>query len=237
MTATHADGRVERGNQTRRLILRHAVGIASVEGLEGLSLGRLANELGLSKSGVFALFGSKVELQLATVRAAIKVYIEHVVQPTRELPPGLGRVWLLCRNWLTYSEQRVFPGGCFFYSVSAEYDAREGRVHDTVAGAHGSWFSLLEHTIDDARRAGEVRDDTDIPQLAFEIVALLEMANAESVLHSNFTCYSKAAGGILNRLRGVATDPSLLPDTPDAVPSDTVPSSTAPSDTAPSRSR
>jgi len=214
VTATRADGRVERGNQTRRLILRHAVGITSFEGLEGLSLGRLANELQLSKSGVFALFGSKMELQLATVRAAIKVYITHVVQPSRELPAGLGQVWLLCSNWLTHSEQRVFPGGCFFYSVSAEYDAREGKVHDTVAGAHRSWFSLLEQTIDDARRAGEVRDDTDIPQLAFEVVALLEMANTESVLHDNSTCYGKAGAGILNRLRSVATDPSLLPDSP-----------------------
>ncbi|WP_326661063.1 TetR/AcrR family transcriptional regulator [Streptomyces sp. NBC_00385] len=214
MTLARPDGRIERGNQTRQLILQHAVGIASVEGLEGLSLGRLANELKLSKSGVFALFGSKEELQVATVHAAIKVLIEHVVQPTRELPAGLGRILLLCRRWLTYSEQRVFPGGCFFYSVSAEYDAREGRVHDTVAAAHSNWFSFVEQTIDDARQVGEVRDDTDIPQLAFELVALLEMANAESVLHDNFTCYSRAANGILTRLRGVTTDPSLLPDRP-----------------------
>ncbi|MFE0173459.1 TetR/AcrR family transcriptional regulator [Streptomyces sp. NPDC059002] len=213
-TQVRTDGRIARGNQTRQLILRRAVEIASVEGLEGLSLGRLAGELKLSKSGVFALFGSKEELQLATVRAAIKIYIEYVVQPNRELPAGIHRLWSLCTSWLTYSEQRVFPGGCFFYSVSAEYDARDGKVHDTVAGAHGSWFKYLEQTIDEARRAGEVRDDTDIPQLAFELVALLEMANAESVLHHNFTCYARAAEGILHRLRGVATDPSLLPDTP-----------------------
>ncbi|MGW1492019.1 TetR/AcrR family transcriptional regulator [Streptomyces sp. NPDC002402] len=214
MTATHADGRIARGNRTRQLILERAVAIASVEGLEGLALGRLAGELNLSKSGVFALFGSKEELQLATVRAAIKVYIEHVVQPTRELPAGIGRAWCLCSSWLTYSERRVFPGGCFFYSVSAEYDAREGKVHDTVAGAHGNWFSFVEQTIEDARSVGEVRDDIDIPQLAFELVALLEMANAESVLHHDCTSYGKAANGILNRLRGISTDPSLLPDTP-----------------------
>ncbi|MFV0133043.1 TetR/AcrR family transcriptional regulator [Streptomyces sp. HMX87] len=214
MSTTRIDGRIARGNQTRQLILRRAVEIASVEGLEGLSLGRLAGELQLSKSGVFALFGSKEELQLATVRAAIKIYIEDVVQPNRELPAGTHRLWSLCTSWLTYSEQRVFPGGCFFYSASAEYDAREGKVHDTVAGAHGNWFKYLEQAIEDARKAGEVRDDTGIPQLAFELVALLEMANAESVLHDNFTCYSRAAEGILNRLRGVSTEPSLLPDTP-----------------------
>lgn len=212
MTATRTDGRIERGNQTRRLILQRAVSIASVEGLEGLSLGRLANELRLSKSGVFALFGSKEELQLATVRTAIKIYIEHVVRPARELPPGIGQIWRLCGNWLTYSEQRVFPGGCFFYSVTAEYDAREGKVHDAVTKAHGNWFALLEQTIDEARQIGEVREDTDIPQLAFELIALLETANAESVLHDNYTCYQKAANGIRNRLNSVATRPSLVPD-------------------------
>ncbi|MGC5346466.1 TetR/AcrR family transcriptional regulator [Streptomyces sp. DT24] len=214
MTATRTDGRVERGNQTRRLVLQRAVSIASEEGLEGLSLGRLAGELGLSKSGVFALFGSKEELQLATVRAAITVYIEHVVQPARQLPAGLNQVWYLFSNWLRHSEQRVFPSGCFFYSVTAEYDAREGKVHDTVVGAHSNWFTHIEQTITEARDAGEVRDDTDIPQLAFELVSFLELASTESVLHDDFTCYDKAAKGVLNRLRSVATDPSLLPDTP-----------------------
>ncbi|MFD4371380.1 TetR/AcrR family transcriptional regulator [Streptomyces sp. NPDC058486] len=214
MTATHPDGRIARGNQTRQLVLKRTVEIASVEGLEGLSLGRLATELKLSKSGVFALFGSKEELQLSTVRAAIKIYLEHVVQPTREIPPGLRRLWGICTAWLTYSEQRVFPGGCFFYSVSAEYDAREGKVHDTIAAAHANWFSFLGQTVEEAQRVGEAQQDIDIPQLVFEIVALLETANAESVLHNDFTCYHKAAKGILSRLRGVATDPSLLPETP-----------------------
>ncbi|MET9443619.1 TetR/AcrR family transcriptional regulator [Streptomyces sp. NPDC006610] len=213
MAGTGTDGRIERGNQTRRAILHKAVRIASVEGLEGLSLGRLAGELSLSKSGVFALFGSKEELQLATVRAAVKVFIERVVQPARDLPAGLGRLRCLCGNWLLYSEQRVFPGGCFFYSVSAEYDARQGKVHDAVASAHGNWFTLVEQTIDEAKEAGEIRPATDSAQLAFELVALLEMANAESVLHGNFTCYRRAADGIISRLRDAATDPSLLPDT------------------------
>ncbi|WP_327233355.1 TetR/AcrR family transcriptional regulator [Streptomyces sp. NBC_01317] len=213
MARSGTDARIERGNQTRRTILHRAVGIASVEGLEGLSLGRLASELNLSKSGVFDLFGSKEELQLATVRAAVKVFIEHVVQPARDAPAGLGRLERLCHNWLVYSAQRVFPGGCFFYSVTAEYDARQGKVHDAVASAHGNWFSLVEQMVDQAKETGEVRTATDSPQLAFELVALLEMANAESVLHGNFSCYARAADGIISRLRSVATDPSALPDT------------------------
>ncbi|MFH8733384.1 TetR/AcrR family transcriptional regulator [Streptomyces sp. NPDC017964] len=215
MAATHIDGRVARGNQTRQLVLKHAMQVASVEGLEGLSLGRLAGELKLSKSGVFALFGSKEDLQLATVRAAIKVYLEHVVQPARELPPGINRLWHLCTSWLTYSRERVFSGGCFFYSTSAEYDARAGKVHDTLAAARTDWSTYLERTIVEAQQTEEIAEDIDVPQLAFELAALLEMANAASVLHDEFTSYDKAATAILNRLRGAATDPSLLPGTID----------------------
>ncbi|WP_406095954.1 TetR/AcrR family transcriptional regulator [Streptomyces sp. NBC_01013] len=211
MTAARTDGRIARGNQTRQVVLRRAVEIASVQGLEGLSLGRLSTELKLSKSGVFALFGSKEDLQLATVRAAIKVYLEHVVQPTRDLPPGVDRLWRVCAGWLDYSRQRVFPGGCFFYSVSAEYDAREGKVHDALASARTSWFAFVEQTVREAQQAGEIDENADAPQLVFELVALMEMANAESVLHNEFTCYDKAAKGILNRLHAVATDTSSLP--------------------------
>lgn len=211
MAETHTDGRIARGNQTRQLVLKRAVEIASVEGLEGLSLGRLSTELKLSKSGVFALFGSKEDLQLATVRAAIKVYLEHVVQPARDLPPGLDRLWQVCTGWLDYSRRRVFPGGCFFYSVTAEYDAREGKVHDTLASARANWFTFVEQTVREAQQSGEVEEGTDAAQLTFELVALMEMANAESVLHNEFTCYDKASKGILNRLRDAATDASVLP--------------------------
>ncbi|WP_175410730.1 TetR family transcriptional regulator C-terminal domain-containing protein [Streptomyces sp. TRM64462] len=213
MTPTpRTDGRVERGNRTRRLILERGVAIASVEGLGGLSLGRLAGELKLSKSGVFALFGSKEDLQLATVRMAGKVFAQHVVQPARELPPGLGRLWHLCTRRLACSRDRVFPGGCFFRTVAAEYGAREGRIHDMVAAARADWTALLEQTVREAREAGEAHADTDVPQLVFEIAALLEAADAESVLRGDTDCYDRAAEGILRRLRGIATDPALLPE-------------------------
>ncbi|WP_328563911.1 TetR/AcrR family transcriptional regulator [Streptomyces coelicoflavus] len=213
-TTERIDGRIARGNQTRQLILKRAVETASVEGLEGLSLGRLASELKLSKSGVFALFGSKEDLQLATVRAAIDVYVDVVVRPARDLPPGIGRLWRLCTGWLAYSRDRVFPGGCFFYSATAEYDAREGKVHDTLAGARTNWLAYVEQTALEGRQAGEIAEGTDVSQLAFELVALLEMANAESVLHNEFTSYDKAGRAILDRLRAVTTDASLLPDSP-----------------------
>lgn len=213
VAGTQSDGRVARGNQTRQLILGRAVEIASVEGLAALSMGQLASELNLSKSGVFALFGSKEDLQLATIRAATTVYLEHVVQPARDLPAGIGRLWRLCTGWLAYSRERIFPGGCFFYSVSAEYDAHEGKVHDALAAARINWLSYVEQVAREAQLVGELAADADVPQLVFELVAFLELANAESVMHDDFTCYDKAAKAVLTRLRTVATDPSALPAT------------------------
>ncbi|MFE6041846.1 TetR/AcrR family transcriptional regulator [Streptomyces sp. NPDC056452] len=214
MAGARPDGRVERGNQTRQLVLERAVQVASTEGLEGLSLGRLATELKLSKSGVFALFGSKEELQLATVRAAVTVFVEHVLTPTRAAAPGLGRVWRMCESWLSYSSRRVFLGGCFFYSTIAEFDSRDGKVHDALASSQTGWVTFVEETIDEARVRGELAEDTDVSQLAFELIAFMELANAESVLHNNTPGYTKAARAILARLRGAATDVSLLPATP-----------------------
>ncbi|MEU6881775.1 TetR/AcrR family transcriptional regulator [Streptomyces sp. NPDC046712] len=218
MDGMKTDGRVERGNQTRRLVLGRTMDIASVEGLEGLSLGRIATELNLSKSGVFALFGSKEELQLATIRAAVAVFSGRVVAPLADLPPGPGRVWALCRNWLAYSSERVFTGGCFFYAVSAEFDARSGPVHDAIAQARSDWVTYVEQNLDDARLAGGLVADADVPQLAFEIIALMEAANAQSVLHGDTSAYARASRGITARLRAEATDGARdeIDDAPDA---------------------
>ncbi|KAB1985799.1 TetR/AcrR family transcriptional regulator [Streptomyces triticiradicis] len=206
MAMTRLDGRVERGNRTRQSVLDRTVDIASVEGLEALSAGRLATELGLSKSGVFALFGSKQELQLATVREAGRIFAERVIRPAEQVPAGVGRVRRLCELWLEYSRGRVFPGGCFFYGVIAEFDARSGPVHDAVVSAHRAWTGLMERAIDEARTGGELRPDTDVPQLAFELVALMEAANSVSVLHDEETAYDRARVGIADRLRNASAD-------------------------------
>jgi AcrR family transcriptional regulator len=208
---TRLDGRVERGNRTRQSVLRRTVDIASVEGLEALSVGRLATDLRLSKSGVFALFGSKQELQLATVREASRVFVAEVVEPAAKVPAGIGRVWRLCEAWLEYSEGRVFPGGCFFYGVMAEFDAREGAVHDALVRAQRDWGAHVEGRIEEARAAGELRADTDAGQLAFELIALMESANALSVLHGENVAYRRARAGIAARLRAVAVDVASVP--------------------------
>jgi AcrR family transcriptional regulator len=205
------DGRVQKGNETRRLVLARAVRIASVEGLAGLSLGRLATELELSKSGVFALFGSKEELQLATVRAAQRIYRTTVIEPVEQVPPGIGQLWKLAETWLEYSRTRVFAGGCFFYAVGAEFDAQPGRVRDAMAESSQVWHRIVLELLEAAREAGEVRQDTDLEQLAFELLAFLEYANAMSLLHDDEAPYARARRSVLLLLRSEAVDESLLP--------------------------
>ncbi|MGW4966748.1 TetR/AcrR family transcriptional regulator [Nonomuraea sp. NPDC004186] len=189
-----------RDERARNVILRRAADIASQDGLEGLSIGRLATELGVSKSGLFGYFGSKEELQLATIRTAMRVYVDEVVQPALTVPPGLGRVRRLCESWLSYSQRRVFPGGCFFFAVTAEFDARPGRVRDAVAAAGLDWIRFVTRTVDDARQLGELADDTDADQLAFELIAFMENANAVSLLHDDPNAYERARTAIRNHV-------------------------------------
>ena len=123
-----AKGRKAQGERTRKAILEMAVNIASAEGLEGLTIGRLALELSMSKSGLFAHFGSKEDLQVATVEAARAIFINEVIKPAFEAAQGLNRLWKLCDIWLSYVQAGVFRGGCFFAAAAAEFDGRPGPV-------------------------------------------------------------------------------------------------------------
>ncbi|WP_020670278.1 TetR/AcrR family transcriptional regulator [Amycolatopsis nigrescens] len=205
------DGRLARGDSTRRTVLRRAVDLASVSGLDGLSIGGLAGELELSKSGLFALFGSKEELQLATIEAASEIFHRQVIAPALAEPAGLPRLWGLCEAWLRYSERRVFPGGCFFYNTAAEFDARPGRVHDAVARSRTGLIGLIAELAAEAVQLGHLDGDVEGAQLAFEVDALARAANADSVLHGGSEPYRRARKGILARLRAVATAPVALP--------------------------
>jgi AcrR family transcriptional regulator len=199
-----------RGDQTRRAVLRRAVDIASVDGLEGLSIGRLAGELEISKSGLFAHFGSKEELQLATIRAARRIYADAVVEPALAVEPGLGRLWTLSESWLDYSQRRVFPGGCFFAKASHEYGARRGSVHDFLAAVNREWIDLIERTISEAVELGQLT--ADAPQLAFELNAFYDSANLASLLRDNDPAvYEQARHSIRTRLEAAARSGTPLP--------------------------
>ena len=201
------DGRLARGERTRAAVLHRAADIASVDGLDGLSIGRLAADLAVSKAGVFAHFGSKEELQLATVRAAVDRFVAEVVAPALDAPDGIERLVALCDRWLTYSRTGVFPGGCFFFSVAAEYDAKPGRVRDEIAAARRAWLGVYEAVIDAARRQGELAPEVDPVTLAFEIDALGMAANLHAQLCDDPGIYDRARAAVMARLRALATSP------------------------------
>ncbi len=156
--------------------------LASVEGLGSLTIGRLARELEMSKSGVFAHFRSKQRLQEETIEAAGEVFEREVLGPGLDAPEGLARLESLCEAYFSYVERGVFPGGCFFAHLLAEFDAPEGPIHDLVVTGQREWLELLEGLIHTARERGELASDTDPGQLAFELYAALELANFLSTL-------------------------------------------------------
>ncbi|HEU5131493.1 MAG TPA: TetR/AcrR family transcriptional regulator, partial [Pyrinomonadaceae bacterium] len=177
VTDLELKGRKAQGDRTRRAILESAVHIASAEGLEGLTIGRLATELSMSKSGLFAHFGSKEELQVATVEAARAIFIHEVIKPAFDSPAGLPRLWTLCDIWLSHVQKGVFRGGCFFAAVAAEFDSRPGPVRDRIAEIMKEWLAVLRNTIIEAQNAGHLDKDVDATQLAFEFNSLELGAN------------------------------------------------------------
>jgi AcrR family transcriptional regulator len=192
-------GHRPRGLRTRRAILRKAVNIASVEGLEGLTIGKLSSALGISKSGLFAHFGSKEGLQCAVVDEAREIFVEKVVRPAQQWQ-GLRRLRALCENWLAYGEERVFPGGCFFSAASLEFDDRPGRVRDQIVGLMKRWLGTLEQAVRDAQSVGEIKKEVDVRQLAFEIQALAMGANWSSRLFRDPDVFRSVRGAILGRI-------------------------------------
>jgi AcrR family transcriptional regulator len=202
-----ADGRKVRGDRTRRAILTAAVNVASVEGLEGLSIGRLAAELEMSKSGLFAHFGSKEELQISTVRAAAAIFAHRVILPAEEqFQPGITRLQGMVDNWLDYMERGIFAGGCFFAAATIEMDGRPGPVRDSVAQQMTRWAELLADHARTAIERGELLEDTDPEQLAFELDALGSAVNSGWQLHENEAVFARGHRAIRRRLEADATD-------------------------------
>jgi AcrR family transcriptional regulator len=201
----HADGRRERGRQTRASILAAAADVASVEGLEGLTIGRLATELGMSKSGLFAHFGAKEELQLATIAAARDVFVQRVIEPARGESRGLPRLRAIVHAWLAYLHAEVFAGGCFFSAVRAEFDSRPaGAVREAVAQDMADWLELLARQVRAAQEAGDLEPALDAEQLAFEIDAIGSATNLRFQLTGDERVFDRGAVAIESRLSAAA---------------------------------
>ena len=172
------------GERTRAAILDTAVRLATVDGLDGLSIGRLATATDVSKSGVYAHFGSKQELQLATIDTARELFIDAVVAP--ELgASGIARLRGLCHSFLTYVENRTLPGGCFFAAAAAELGGRPGPLQQRVAANQRDWMRLLTAAAEEARAAGQLPSGTDVDILVFELNALVVAANTAFILHDD----------------------------------------------------
>jgi AcrR family transcriptional regulator len=211
MTDTAAqENRVQRrpradGERTRSAILRAAASLATVDGLEGLSIGNLAAAIGMSKSGLYAHFGSKQELQLATVQEAGRIFADEVVQPALAAPPGLAQLAAVCEAFFEHLRRRTFPGGCFFAGAALEMGTRPGPVKEAVAGFQAGFVDLLRGFVATAIEQNQLRPDEDPDQLAFELNGICLAADANFVLHDNPAVLDLARQVVRRRL-GLGTD-------------------------------
>jgi AcrR family transcriptional regulator len=192
-----------KGQRTRNSILEVAAALATEEGLDPLSIGRLAEATQMSKSGLFAHFGSKEELQLATVEHAAKLFVAEVIDPARSAPKGLARVWALCDHMIGYAERQVFPGGCFFAATAFEFNNRPGPVRDRIEEMIRSWLSYLEHAVEQAQEAGELDAKVSAREIAFQLDAFAQASNAQYQLLRDPQVFDDARRAVRERLESL----------------------------------
>lgn len=176
---------VAEARDTRQAILRAAADMASVDGLDGLTVGRLATKLGMSKAGVIGHFGSKVDLQLATIEYAAGVFRAEVWVPAEHLEPGLPRLLAICDSWMSYESGPTFPGGCLLAAASFEFDSKPGPVHDALAATLRRWHDRLSADAATAIEAGDLPGDTDPDRIAHMLWALAVSVSPNRGLHQD----------------------------------------------------
>ena len=188
------------GERSHRAILEAAGRLATTDGLDGISIARVASEIGMSKSGLFSHFASKQDLQMATIDAAEAIYAAEVIEPALEQPQGMPQLRALCERYVSYVERGVFPGGCFFAATAAEWDTRPGPIRDRLRGVLAGWSDLLAVNLRAARDQGELAADVDEARLIFELNALLHEANGSYLLFSDRIALGHARAAIADRL-------------------------------------
>jgi AcrR family transcriptional regulator len=188
-----------RSTHTRQLILDKAMDLASLEGLEGVSIGRLADALGMSKSGVIGHFANKQDLQIATVEAARERF-DSEVSVGIEGEPGIYRLRAMMERWIQFIEGEHFSGGCFFWAASAEFDGRPGAVRDRLAELTALWLDAIAAEARLAQRLGEIDDGEDPAQLAFELHAYVQEANWSYQLLERADSFTRARRAVESRI-------------------------------------
>ena len=177
------DGRRVRGDRTRRAAAQRAAQVASDSGLSAVSLHQIATDLGISKSGVAAAFGTKQDLEVAAVASALETYVDHVVRPALAKQQGRPRLRALIDSWMAYIEARVFVGGCFMVAVLPEYDTQPGPVRDALQHARRAWRELLAEQVAVMQERGQLGTELTPDAISFEIDAVL----SATVLERNFS--------------------------------------------------
>jgi AcrR family transcriptional regulator len=201
---------LKKGERTRQSILDVSAALASENGLESLSIGCLATATGLSKSGLFAHFGSKEELQLATVDHAASIFVREVVEPALSAPRGVARIWALLDGFLDYLERGVFAGGCFFATTAAEFKHRPGAVRDRIADQLARWRSYLERAVEQAQELGELDREADARRVAFELNAFVQNAESQFELFGDAQMFTHARAAVRERLESLRSRPTEL---------------------------
>jgi AcrR family transcriptional regulator len=170
---------------TRTAIVQRALEVGSVEGLEGLTIGRLADDVGMSKSGLIRHFGSKEGLQMAALDAAIGIFRREIWEPAADAEPGIVRLRAICAAWIAYQEGNLLPGGCFLTAAASEFDGRGGPVGDATREAWARWLRLLEGEVRTAMEAGDLPADSDPELIAFELNGIGMALNQALQLHDD----------------------------------------------------
>jgi AcrR family transcriptional regulator len=173
------------GERTREAIVREAVSLATVDGLEGLSIGNLADALDMSKSGVYAHFGSKQDLQLATVDEAERIFRAEVIEPAIAAAAGLGQLLAVCEAYLDHLARRTFPGGCFFAGAVLEMGTRPGPVKERIAAFQSSFTALIRGFVVATIDQHALPADEDPDALTFELTGIILAANSNFVLRDD----------------------------------------------------
>lgn len=206
------DGRLVRGQRTRAAVLDQALLLTTVAGLDGLSLGQVADALGVSKSGLFAHWRSKEALQLAVIEHARAQWTDMVIRPALDSPRGVRRLWAVHDHRLRFYEAQVLPGGCFFANAHFEFNARPGVIRDRLATELTDWMTFLTGLATDAVTIGDLKPDADPRGIAYETESLGVCAVMQAPVLGPDVTFPQARRALLGHLRTLAVDPTILPE-------------------------
>lgn len=184
------------GEHTHAVILDKAVRLASIKGVNQITLGRLAEKTGVSKSGVYAHFGSKERLQAEIIQAAEQIFQREVIQPALQAPEGLPRLKSFYESYISYVERDVFPGGCFFAGLVSEFDAQTGPIHEAVVAGRRQMEEMVRDLVRDAQTRGEIAEHVDPYLLVFELDALIDHTNFLYVLYRDPTVIERGRAAV-----------------------------------------